>query len=932
MRGLTTVTLALAGLAAHAIAHSTPPPLGQRRKTLGFGPVLPHARFETLPPSTAGFAPVDPFHAARDFLDQFADPALGRAYAIRSDSYTDRNTGVTHVYARQIIGGIEVADAHINLNIKDGRVLSFGDSFFPGGAPALVVDNEPVHPHAFYCSQLRDALLTHQSLLVETDTEGRDAFSDDYHKTLEGVATLTHLYDSNCAVMSLPPTSYTGTHPKVDMDPRRPLLEFMAAALPKSHPAFEGVLENPGQYVEGIGMVPETHLLGDHATVGMALSGVPGTIGDVKARITWVQVPKEDGSVKLELVHRFEVEMQDNWYEATVTAALPHRIISVVDWASDSPMPPMNKEQLPPLAAFVPSGTYSSVGPAPKTKPRLGKAAADRKKGKNKSGAVSTFAPVPKKYPAPPKGKPAEYLVFPWGTNDPLEAVVRREQAEGTAGSTHTVSYGRMFVPELGDTFASPAGWHTLPYVNDPGADEDELRRAKAEGEFWCKSNATRGNNVFAQENWDGRYQWINNHRAEGSSNYDDAPLQYVFTYDPVPLYDEEAEMQQAKSYIDATVTQLFYTTNMFHDLVYRYGFTEEAGNFQQYNFGRGGLGDDAVIANAQDGSGFNNANFMTPPDGQNGRCRMYLWNTASPYRDGDMEAGIVIHELSHGLSTRLTGGPQNSGCLGWGESGGMGEGWGDFIATTVRSTSNYSDYTMGAWASNRAGGIRNFPYSTTSDVNPSTYATLDKPGYWGVHAIGEVWAEMLWVVSQKLIEKYDFSPTLLPPVPNADGSMPPNDFYRPQTFDEFGNPKPLIPKHGNTLFLQLVIEAMKLQPCSPTFFDARKAILNADKILTGGENECEIWEGFASRGMGVDAKVVGQTPWGGGVRTDGIKRPDHCLESDPKKPSPEPKPKPDPIPGDDECGPFGWCWPWKGKDGQWRLPNVPGWPWSYDY
>lgn len=55
----------------------------------------------------------------------------------------------------------------------------------------------------------------------------------------------------------------------------------------------------------------------------------------------------------------------------------------------------------------------------------------------------------------------------------------------------------------------------------------------------------------------------------------------------------------------------------------------------------------------------------------------MYLWNTDSPYPDGDMEAGIVIHELSHGLSTRLTGGPKNSGCLGWGEAGGMGEGWG---------------------------------------------------------------------------------------------------------------------------------------------------------------------------------------------------------------------------------------------------------------
>ncbi|KAI6144457.1 Fungalysin metallopeptidase-domain-containing protein [Pisolithus tinctorius] len=932
MRGLTTVTLALAGLAAHAIAHSTPPPLAQpqRRKTLGFGPVLPHARFETLPPSASGFAPVDPFHVARDFLDQFSDSALGRAYAIRSDSYTDRNTGVTHVYARQIIGGIEVADAHINLNIKDGRILSFGDSFFPGGAPALAVDNEPVHPHAVYCSQLRDALLTHQALLVEVDTE-EAAISDDYHKTLEGVATLTHLYDSNCAVMSLPPTSYTGTHPppQVDMDPRRALLEFMAAALPRSHPDFEGVLENPDQYVQDIKMTPETHLLGDHASVGMVLSDVPGTVGDVKTRVTWVQVPREDGSVKLELVHRFEVEMQDNWYEATVTAELPHRVISVVDWASDSPMPPMSKEQLPPLDAFVPPGTYfPSVGSVSKSKPRLGKAVADLRKGKSKSGSASTFAPIPKKYPDPPKSEPAMYVVFPWGTNDPEEAAVRRERAEGTQGSTHTVSYGRFAVPELGDTLASPVGWHALPYANDPGTDDDGLRRAKAQGEFWRRTNTTWGNNVFAHENWEGRYGWVYNHRPEGYLVNEDDSLLYLFPYEPVPLHDEDAEMQQAKSYIDATVTQLFYTSNMVHDLYYRYGFTEEAGNFQQYNFERGGLDNDAVIANAQDGSGFNNANFMTPPDGQNGRCRMYLWNTASPYRDGDMEAGIVVHELTHGLSTRLTGGPLNSGCLGWGESGGMGEGWGDFIATTIRSTSNYSDYPMGAWASNRAKGIRNFPYSMTSEINPSSYATLDKPGYWGVHAIGEVWAEMLWVVSQKFIEKYGFATSLLPPVPNEDGSIPPNDFYRPQTFDARGNPKPLIPKHGNTLFLQLVIEGMKLQPCSPTFFDARKAILEADKILTDGENECRIWEGFAERGLGVDAKVVGQTPWGGGVRSDGIKVPQHCRKSE--KPSPEPMPKPKPVPGDDECGPFGWCWPWKSEDGQWRLPNIPGWPWSY--
>lgn len=42
----------------------------------------------------------------------------------------------------------------------------------------------------------------------------------------------------------------------------------------------------------------------------------------------------------------------------------------------------------------------------------------------------------------------------------------------------------------------------------------------------------------------------------------------------------------------------------MFHDLTYRLGFDELAGNFQESNFGKGGLGGDAVIAMAQDGSG----------------------------------------------------------------------------------------------------------------------------------------------------------------------------------------------------------------------------------------------------------------------------------------------------------------------------------------
>ncbi|KIJ13594.1 hypothetical protein PAXINDRAFT_13555 [Paxillus involutus ATCC 200175] len=211
---------------------------------------------------------------------------------------------------------------------------------------------------------------------------------------------------------------------------------------------------------------------------------------------------------------------------------------------------------------------------------------------------------------------------------------------------------------------------------------------------------------------------------------------------------------------------------------------------------------------------------------------------------------------------TRLTGGPKNSGCLGWGESGGMGEGWGDFIATSVRSTSTYSDYAMGAWASNCEDGICNYVYSLDTTVNPSTYKTLDKPGYWGVHAIGEVWAEMLWVVQQCLIGTYGFSETLLPPTPNTDGSLPPNDLYRPQMFNPLtGQANRLVPKHGNTSLMQLVLDGMKLQPCSPGFFNVRDVIIQADEILTGGENTCALWEGFAERGLGVDATVVGSTP-----------------------------------------------------------------------
>lgn len=73
-------------------------------------------------------------------------------------------------------------------------------------------------------------------------------------------------------------------------------------------------------------------------------------------------------------------------------------------------------------------------------------------------------------------------------------------------------------------------------------------------------------------------------------------------------------------------VQNLFYLNNRIHDILYVAGFVESEGNFQNSNFSRGGAGNDAVNAEAQDGGGLDNANFATPSDGLRPRMQMYLW------------------------------------------------------------------------------------------------------------------------------------------------------------------------------------------------------------------------------------------------------------------------------------------------------------------
>ncbi|MEO6325825.1 MAG: M36 family metallopeptidase [Thermoanaerobaculia bacterium] len=299
-------------------------------------------------------------------------------------------------------------------------------------------------------------------------------------------------------------------------------------------------------------------------------------------------------------------------------------------------------------------------------------------------------------------------------------------------------------------------------------------------------------------------------------------------------------------------ITQLFYITNWYHDQLFKLGFDEAAGNFQQTNFSGMGLGNDRVNADAQDNSGTNNANFATPPDGTSGRMQMFRFTGPTIDRDGGLDAEIVMHELSHGTSNRLVG---NAAGLNWDPARGMGEGWSDFYALSLLNNTNADNpdarYASGAYATykllglldNYVYGIRRFPYSSDITVNPMTWADVDDVTYdlsggiastplpnftaggaMEVHNSGEIWALTLWDVRSRVIA----DPA------GANGVVP----------------------TGNSTMLQLVTDGLKMTPINPNFTDARDAILGADCATNACANESSIWNGFAHRGLGYGARA----------------------------------------------------------------------------
>ena len=318
----------------------------------------------------------------------------------------------------------------------------------------------------------------------------------------------------------------------------------------------------------------------------------------------------------------------------------------------------------------------------------------------------------------------------------------------------------------------------------------------------WLPESATvtTGNNVDAYLDTDGNnipdtqpFADTSDGRAFSESQVFDFPA------------GEGSSGQDPTAFRAAAVTNLFYFVNTAHDYFYGLGFDEAAGNFQADNFGLGGLGRDAVLAEAQDPVSTNNAFMAVTPEGIAPRMQMGIFLSLldfelTSFRDSAYAGGTVIHEYSHGVTSRIVGGPNQLDCLAGLQSAALGEGWGDYF-----DISFFDDPVVGEYLSrNLVSGVRRQSYEGYT----FTYEDLGNDVF-EAHDDGEVWAATLWDLRSQL---------------------------------------------GQTLTDQLVMDGLKLTPCGPSMIDARDTILLADEASNGGANRAAMWTVFARHGMGHSA------------------------------------------------------------------------------
>ena len=191
-----------------------------------------------------------------------------------------------------------------------------------------------------------------------------------------------------------------------------------------------------------------------------------------------------------------------------------------------------------------------------------------------------------------------------------------------------------------------------------------------------------------------------------------------------------------------------------------RYGFTEKSSIFQTRNFGKGGKGNDMITVSVQDKAGMDISDFATPPDGQSGHMKMFLWDYTNvrplpllpSWRFTD-RTGRRIRKFDSSPREHAQDYEQDDRGCDWemfadGGSRGLGEWWSDAMAEWVPSPSlsSLADYVW-RWTEwknatvldyvriavflffiflggggdfyvgqvlNQTGGIRYYPYSTS--------------------------------------------------------------------------------------------------------------------------------------------------------------------------------------------------------------------------
>ncbi|KAI9230757.1 MAG: Fungalysin metallopeptidase-domain-containing protein [Piptocephalis tieghemiana] len=294
-----------------------------------------------------------------------------------------------------------------------------------------------------------------------------------------------------------------------------------------------------------------------------------------------------------------------------------------------------------------------------------------------------------------------------------------------------------------------------------------------------------------------------------------------------VPGYEDGVMAYQPGS-LNQAASSIFFHGNMMHDFLGVYDFTVENGAFQKRNYGKGGReGGSIVILVNSDITERENpdiARFWAPPSPEPGIMELGVLQG----RSAALTFDIPTHEYFHGVSSRSTGGATNADCLcGSRESEMLSEGWSDLMSVILRVTPKhtrrtakfgFAEYVMGK-------NLRGRKYSAAPKDPKDPYSSIRGRT---THMGGAVWAGVLYDIFWNLVDRLGFDPDWM------SGST----------------------ERGNTLTLWIIMVGMRLQPCLPTFLNARDAILQATEIIQPTVL-CDVWRAFAARGLGVDSRLI---------------------------------------------------------------------------